>query len=463
MKTQLKYLAMLAVVACSTALSSCDDDDDNADSPIKNVVQLAQDNADLSSLEAALVKFPDLVTTLSGSGQMTVFAPSNDAFENLLDAVGQNSLNDIPDDVLRDILEYHVVTGTTLSTQLVNGDVTTVGGEKIAVTTTSGVTLNGSASVTTADVRATNGVVHIIDEVLIPPSMQPIVGTIVAPAYFNKNFTTLIAAVKAASPAILTTLLSGDQKTLFAPTNDAFTAAGITSLPNQATLDAVLTYHVIAAEVTSSQIASGSSSAETLNGMIYLSKNSNGVFINGNSKVTTADIQGSNGVVHVIDRTLMPPSETIAQIATRLSTANPAEFTQLVAALARTQGQGDNDLLAAASSAESNLTVFAPTDAAFEELYTALGVDNVSEIPLSTLIAVLKHHIVAGRVFSSDLATASVPTLNGNVAINVGANPPTVSGSSGAENTADLQTTLLNIHATNGVIHVIDKVLLPAD
>jgi transforming growth factor-beta-induced protein len=90
-------------------------------------------------------------------------------------------------------------------------------------------------------------------------------------------------------------------------------------------------------------------------------------------------------------------------------------------------------------------------------------VDNVSEIPLSTLIAVLKHHIVAGRVFSSDLATASVPTLNGNVAINVGANPPTVSGSSGAENTADLQTTLLNIHATNGVIHVIDKVLLPAD
>jgi transforming growth factor-beta-induced protein len=183
--------------------------------------------------------------------------------------------------------------------------------------------------------------------------------------------------------------------------------------------------------------------------------------LNGNSKVTTADIEGSNGVVHVIDRTLMPPTESIAQLATRLSAANPAQFTQLVAALARTQGEGDDDLLAAASSSMSNLTVFAPTDAAFEELYTALGVDNVDEIPLSTLIAVLKHHIVAGRIFSSDLVSGAVATLNGNVTANLQTDPPTVAGSSGSANIAELQTSLLNIHATNGVIHVIDKVLLP--
>lgn len=453
-------MLMLGVAASLIVLGGCDDDDDD-NGPDQTVVQLAQGNDNLSTLEAALVKFPDLVTTLSGSGQVTVFAPSNDAFENLLEAIGQSNLDDIPDDVLRDVLEYHVISGGTLSNQLTNGELTTVGGEKITVNTSGGVTLNGSASVTTADVRATNGVVHLIDEVLIPPSIQPIVGTVVAPAYFNKNFTTLIAAVKAASSSILATLLSSGYKTLFAPTNDAFVAAGITTLPDQATLDAVLKYHVLNSEVTSSQIASGSSNAETLNGKIYLSKNSSGVFLNGTSKVTTADIDAANGVVHVIDRTIMPPSETIAQLATRLSSTNPAEFTQLVAALARTQGQGANDLLAAASSASSNLTVFAPTDAAFQELYTALGVSNVNEIPLNTLIAVLKHHVVSGRAFSTDLASGAGATLNGNVTINVSASPPTVTGSSGGANVAKLQTSLLNIHATNGVIHVIDKVLLP--
>ena len=454
------YLLLLSILGCSMFMSSCDDDDNNSN-PDESIVVLTQGNDDLSTLEAALVKFPDLVSALSASGQLTVFAPTNAAFENLLDAVGQSSLDDIPDEVLRDILEYHVVQGAKPSNELTNGEVTTLGGEKITVSTSGGVTLNGSASVVTADVRASNGVIHVVDEVLVPPTMAPVIGTIVAPAYFNKNFTTLIAAVKAASPTVLSTLLASDNKTLFAPTNDAFAAAGITTLPNQATLDAVLKYHVISTRVPSSQIATGSSSAETLNGKIYLSKGDNGVYINGSSKVTTADVSASNGVVHVIDRTLIPPSETIAQIATRLSSATPAQFTQLVAALARTQGQGGNDLLAAASSSSSNLTVFAPTDAAFQSLYTALGVSGIDEIPLATLIAVLKHHIVPGRVFSTDLSSGTVATLNGNVTVNLSANPPTVSGSSGGDNIADLQLAGLNIHATNGVIHVIDRVLLP--
>lgn len=458
MKIQFRNLMMFAVVASSIAMTSCDEDDN---SPKQNVVQLAQGNNDLSTLEAALGKFPDLLSSLSTGGQVTVFAPTNNAFDNLLEAVGQSSLDDVPDEVLRELLEYHVVAGSTLSNQLSNGDVTTAGGEKIAVMTSGGVTLNGTAEVTTADVRATNGIVHIIDEVLVPPSIQPVIGTIVAPAYFNRNFTTLIAAVKAASPSILSALLSPSDKTLFAPTNEAFAAAGISSLPTQQMLDAVLKYHVIGAEVASSQIAAGSSAAPTLNGEIYLSNNNGGVFINGATKVITADVDATNGVVHVIDRVLMPPSETIAAIATRLSLANPPQFTQLVAALARTQGQGQNDLLAASSSPTTNLTVFAPTDAAFQDLYTALGVTNINEIPLNTLIAVLKHHIISGRVFSTDLMSGAVATMNGNVAVNLGGNTATVTGSSGGSNAATLQTTLLNIHATNGVVHVIDKVLLP--
>lgn len=439
----------------------CDDeDDDDSMAPSQNIVALAQGNNNLSTLEAALVKFPDLVTTLSGNGKFTVFAPSNDAFADLLESVGQTSLDNIPEAVLRDILEYHVVQGEVLAAQLTNSNVETVGGEDITVSVTNGVKLNTSVNVTGADVRATNGVVHVIDAVLVPPTMRPIVGTIVAPAYFNKDFTTLVAAVMAASPEILETLLDGGQKTLFAPTNAAFTAAGITTLPDRATLDAVLTYHVIAGEVAAADIANGSSVAETLNGDIYLSKGTAGVFINGSTKVVATDIQGSNGVVHVIDRTLLPPSMTIAEIVSDYATATNGEFTQLLAALQRTSGQGANDLLAAVSGA-GNLTVFAPTDAAFQELYTALNVTGVNEIPLATLIAVLKHHVVGARVFSSDLASGSVTTLNGDVTVALDVNPPTITGGSGGANVADLQTTLLNIHATNGVIHVIDKVLLP--
>ena len=449
-------LALLALVLFSFTISSCDDDDDAPAAPTSNIVQLAQGNSNLSTLVTALGKYPDLVSTLSStSSDFTVFAPTNAAFASLLTAIGQTSIDDLPESVLRDVLEYHVVAGAAVkSTQLTAGDVETVNGEDIAVTVTGGIKLNTVVNVTTADVEASNGVVHVIDAVLVPPSIVPIVGTIVAPAYFNKNFTTLIAAVNAASPTILTTLLNSTPKTLFAPTNDAFVAAGITTLPNQATLDAVLTYHLInGTAVKAADIAAGSSSATTLNGKIYLSKGTAGVFINGSSKVSTADIQGSNGVVHVIDRTLLPPAKTIAQIVSDYANASTnKQFTKLLQALQRTSGSG-TDLLAAAGAA-GNLTVFAPTDAAFE----ALGVD-LATVDLTALTKILQHHIVGARVFSSDLSTGSVATLYKNVGIN--STNLTVTGAKTGEVGAKLQASLLNIHATNGSIHVIDKVLLP--
>lgn len=101
--------------------------------------------------------------------------------------------------------------------------------------------------------------------------------------------------------------------------------------------------------------------------------------------------------------------------------------------------------------------MFAPTDAAFEEPYNALGVSGVDEIPLNTLIDGLKHHVVAARVFSSVLTNGNVDTLNGDVVVTASANPPAITGGSCSANVAELQTTLLDIHATNGVIHVIDK------
>jgi len=466
MKTQKLTLVLIALMGIFI-LSGCEKEDE-APQPTQNIVLLAQDQPTLSSLVTALTKFPDLVSTLSGTGKFTVFAPTNDAFTALLATIGQTSINDVPEPVLKSLLQYHVVTtGAVLSTQLTAGNVVTANTESIAVTTTGGISLNGSAKVLTADVNATNGVVHVIDQVLVPASIGRFVNTVVEPAYFNKNFTTLIAAVTAASPSILETLLSSSKKTLFAPTNDAFTAAGITTLPDRATLDAVLAYHVIGSEVKASQLPSNTapenSSVTTLGGVFYLSnRGSNGVFINGRSRVITTDILADNGVVHVIDRTLMPPSQTIAQIATALSTASSgAEFIQLVAALVRVPA-----LLDAASAASSKLTVFAPTDAAFSALYTALGVSGINDIDISTLTAVLQHHIISspttatGRVFSRDLITGSVPTLNGNISISATAG--TVTSGNGTMAAISTNAALINVLGTNGVIHTISKVLLPS-
>lgn len=460
-----KLLTGLLALTLIISFTACEKDEPQ---PTQSIVQLAQAQPELSSLVAALTKFPDLVATLGGEGEFTVFAPTNDAFEDLLEVIGQTTIDDIPETVLKSLLQYHVITsGAVLSTQLTAGDVETANGEDISVTTMGGIMLNGSAAVVTADVRSTNGIVHITDKVLVPESIAQFVNTIVEPAYFNKNFTTLIAAVTAASPSILETLLSSSKKTLFAPTNDAFTAAGITTLPAQATLDAVLAYHVLGSEVIASQLptvaAPANSAITTLGGDFYLSnRGTSGVFINGRTRVISTDIIADNGVVHVIDRTLLPPSQTVAQIATVLSTASSgAEFTQLVAALGRVPA-----LLDAAAAGNSSLTVLAPTDAAFNALYTALNVEGINDIDINTLTAVLQHHIISspttatGRVFSSDLVTGSVATLNGNISINATAG--TVMSGNGTSASISANAAMVNILGTNGVIHTINAVLLPS-
>ncbi len=432
--------------------------------PKDNIVQIAQATPSLSTLVAALTKFPDLVTALSSAGTYTVFAPDNDAFAALLTAIGQSSLDDVPESVLRVILEYHVIsTAAIMSGDLSDGQTAeALSGEEISVTINNDGVFISDAKVLTPDVEASNGVVHIMEDVMVPPSIVPIVGTIVAPAYFNKDFTLLISAVLAADEDILSVLLSNgpsDQGlTLFAPTNDAFAAAGINTLPDGATLSAVLKYHVIDGTVEAGDLPTTTAAAvsvTTLGGDFYLTNKGGdaGVFINGNSEVVAIDIAGSNGVVHVIDRTLLPPSNNIVEIA---QSFNPDEFTQLVAALARTSGEA-TDLLAALSG-EGAFTVFAPTDAAFVALLADLGLASVDDIPLATLTAVLQHHVIASpRVFSVDLEAGSVSTLNGNITIDPSAGTIT----DGSGNDANLTATL-DVLATNGVIHVIDKVLIPA-
>jgi transforming growth factor-beta-induced protein len=451
-----------------------------------DIVEIASGADNLSILVQALTKFPDLVETLGdNSGSFTVFAPTDDAFAALLGVIGQTGLDDIPESVLRRVLEYHVVPNAELfAGDLTDGATaeTVLAGESVTVSINGSDVSIDNANVTTADIEAVNGVIHIIDGVLTPSLETSIVNTVVEPAYFNVNFTTLTAAVVEAG--LLETLIDpASELTVFAPTNAAFEAAGITSLEGLTANDLVpiLQYHVLGSEVTEANLPATGSAVTTLNGDFYLSINGDGVFINGTSQVTATDIQADNGVVHVIDRTLTPPTSNVVEIAVAASEASGgAEFGQLVAALTAVEEDANAaNLITALSDANGAFTVFAPTDAAFQTLYDAVGDqdnDGDNDITdlvtaaggLETIATVLQYHVLSGRVFSTDIPNA----LGGNMSVTLS---PLAGGSwtlnsdltitptdqaltVGLDDAAIVDTDILG---TNGVIHVIDQVILP--
>ncbi|WP_113926057.1 fasciclin domain-containing protein [Cognataquiflexum aquatile] len=277
---------------------------------------------------------------------------------------------------------------------------------------------------------------------------------VVEVAASNSNFSTLVSAVQTAG--LVPTLSGTGPFTVFAPTNDAFnrflTANGLTATQLLASdaLGETLTYHVVGALVPASSVSAGKVTSVSGDPFYVSIAPNNEIWINGNTKITATDVMASNGIIHVLDNVITPPTQSIAQIAIASTTAAQPEFTQLVAALVRANLAG-----AFQGGFDDDLTVFAPTDAAFRNLYAALGVTSVDEIPLETLTAVLQYHVVPARAFSQDLRQgASLPTLltGKNLTVNL---------SDLKINDAGLVAEALNIHATNGVIHVIDKVMLP--
>lgn len=429
-------------------------------SPTDDIVALAVDNG-FTSLAAALTR-AGLVSALQADGPFTVFAPTDAAFADLLAAIGQESIDDVPVDVLANILKYHVVSGAVPSSAVTAGNVETLNGAEVTLATTGGITVNGANVISPFDVEATNGIIHTIDAVLVPDDVAQFVGTILQPAYFNTNFTTLVAA--AVKAEVVTTILEADALTIFAPTNAVFEAAGITSLDglSSAALADILTYHVVAGKVTSSQLPA---SATTLQGSgVWFSTESNQTFINTDSdtkaEITTVDIEAGSGVIHLIDGVLMPPAGNIVEIAVALKEASETdEFSSLIAALQRTtdEGTSEQDLIAVLSG-DGPFTVFAPTNAAFQALLDSdASWNSLSDIPLATLIDVLTYHVVAARAYSVDLSGA----------VDVNNEITTVQGTNLAFDLAnltintDVNITSMNTNATNGVIHVIDKVLVP--
>ena len=318
MKNVSKIRNWALIVLFSIVAVSCDDDDNTV--VVDNTITgKASATANLSILVQALVK-ADLATTLKGAGPYTVFAPTNEAFTSFLATTPYATINDVPKEALTQILLNHVVAGAVKSTDLTTGYIKTLAKGTASTTntlsmyvnTSAGVKLNGIATVTTADIMASNGVIHIVDKVIDLP-------TIVTHAAANANFSTLVSVLnRSGQPNFITALSATGPFTVFAPTNAAFTSVDAELTPggiagvSAANLTKVLQYHVVspanvlAASLTEGQVVTPIlTPAQTftiqLTGGAKIKDANNRI-----SNIIIVDVQCSNGVIHAIDKVLLP-------------------------------------------------------------------------------------------------------------------------------------------------------------
>jgi uncharacterized surface protein with fasciclin (FAS1) repeats len=377
--------------------------------------------------------------------EITLFAPDDDAFGLLPPGTVEELLDD-PQGALLQILLYHGVAGIAASTDLSDGDeITTLQGQDVTVSIVGADVFINQAEVTFADINATNGILHVINGVLLPSLNNQTVFDIIAESPVHEI---LEAAILAAG---LDGALSDPNAnlTVFAPTDDAFAALPPGLIEElledpQGLLAQILLYHVVDGVAFSTDLSDGQL-ITTLQGQdVLVTINQNGVFIN-NAQVILADIEGTNGVVHVIDAVLIPDTSSDPSILEIV--LNSTDHTILAAAV---DAAG---LAGALADENASLTLFAPTDAAFLALPPGT-IEELLDDPFGLLTQVLLYHVVNGVALSGDLADGQeITTLLGqDIVVTINQNGVFIN---------DAQVTVADIIASNGVVHVIDAVLIP--
>ncbi len=464
----MRNLKVLGIAVISLLFLQACNDDDKKDIVVtpptvvtNTIVDVAVANGSFTTLVAALQATGLDATLADTTSSFTVFAPTDEAFALL----GQDTINALlaDTDTLSDILTYHVISGEVNATAAIASAGTTVAmvnGDSVGLSLDGDNLLVNTATVTITDIQADNGIIHVLDAVLLPPadkgeSTMNIVETAVAAG----NFTTLVAALQAAN---LDSALADETKTytVFAPTDAAFALIGTETiaalLADTDALTSILLQHVIDSEVSSVRAYSlNGMTAKTLSGAeITIAINSIAdSLMFGGANITVKDIYTTNGVIHVIDMVVVgdvevpTPTNSIVDVA-----AENGSFTTLVTAL---QTTGLDTVLA---DLEGEFTVFAPTDAAFallgEETINALLADP------DALANILLYHVVSGATVLQDAAVTIAQSDNKMVTMaNEQMSTLSLSGSALFINKSAVSAA--NVMADNGVIHVVDQVILP--
>ena len=450
-----KHFPLLTLLLCSLVLglSSCGDDDESPNNPvIGSITDIVQGDAQFSVLAAALERTDLAIRLDQPTARYTLFAPTDAAFAN-----AGIDLASLSDQELRNILSYHVISGSIIR----DGDIAdgrseqnsfnlTAPGDDNAIQLTfdndgSTIRINNAANVSGDRILAVNGSIYPIDMLLIPP-------TIVDRAVLNGQFTTLIAALQ--RTGLDQVLSDTGSYTVFAPTDAAFTASGL----NLATLTdeqvrQLLLYHVLGTGIAAADIPGGQSFQTTLStagpdssALSLLITNADPITINADATVLATNVFASNGVIHPIDMVL--EMQNIVDFVTKANALDSLQAALTAANLV-------DDLMM-----DGPFTVFAPVNAAF-----TAAADTIATLSDSQLVNVLLYHVVSGNIRSEDLMEGDLTTLSGGQTVNVAINQdaegndlPPVLITADSTNVNFITT---DIQATNGVIHLIDGVLLP--
>lgn len=464
--TALKKVVLLVLVAVISF--SCSDDDNN---PIvvkiqEDIVGIAIETPELSNLVAALER-ANLVETLSGSDNYTVFAPTDDAFAKFLSDNGFASLNDVPEGVLKQVLLNHVVAGDVKSASLTTGYGKTLATEassgnnlSIYINTESGVRLNGVSDVTKADIDATNGTIHIVDAVIGLP-------TVVDFATADSTFSILVSALTRNDltfdyVAALSTPngTAPAPFTVFAPTDDAFvnllSELGVASLGDidEPTLKATLDLHAVAGANVLASALTDDMTVTTLGGDITADVTGGAKLTDSNGRISNiivTDVQAANGVIHVIDKVVLPklPENIVSKA------YNTPDLSILYDALQAADGD-----LAGVLSGEGPFTVLAPTNDAFAAFLVDNNFATLGDVPTDVLAQVLLNHVIDGEVMSTDLTSAGSGYAS-TMATGAGDNKMSIfyDTSSGVKFNGISTVSMADVEATNGIVHIVDKVI----
>ncbi|WP_317197723.1 fasciclin domain-containing protein [Salegentibacter mishustinae] len=459
-------LALLAFLAFG--LFSCSDDDDGGDviMPTNTIADFVAENDDYSSLQAAL-EVTGLDATLDGSANYTVFAPNNAAFNSFLSANGFSSLDEVPTDVLTEILLNHVqegeITSGALSTGYIESMATGMASDSplsLYINTEDGVMINGVSTVTTADVEVDNGVIHAVNAVIGLPDVTTF-------ATADPNFDILVQALTAdESFTFVETLMMTDAPapfTVFAPTNAAFAnvladleLAGLGDIPADL-LSSILTYHVVASSNVRAGDLSDGMMVETLEtGSFTINLGDNVTITDENGRTATiiaTNIQANNGVIHALDTVLLPENDAIEIETNTIAdfVAGNENYSSLLAALEKTG-------LTSTFTGTDEYTVFAPDNAAFTAFLNDNRINSLDEVPEALLTQVLLNHVQPGTIMAADLSTGYIPGL----AVWGASEEPLsmyINTEDGVTINGVSSVTTADVEADNGVIHAVDAVI----
>ncbi len=467
MKT-IKFTKIALLAFLTFGLFACSDDDDGGDviTPSNTIADFVAGNPDYSSLGAAL-EVTGLDATLDGTANFTVFAPNNAAFNSFLSNNGFNSLDEVPEDILTEILLNHVQEGEIMSSALSTGYIESMATGmasdqplSLYINTEDGVTINGVSSVTTPDVEVDNGIIHAVDAVIGLPDVTTF-------ATADPNFDILVQALTAdeSFTFVETLMMSEDPApfTVFAPTNTAFTnvldeleLAGLDDIPADL-LSSILSYHVVAGSNVRAENLTDQMMVETLEtGTFTITLGDNVTITDENGRTATivaTNVQANNGVIHVLDTVILPENEAIEIETNTIAdfVAGNEDYSSLLAALEATG-------LTSTFTGTDDYTVFAPNDAAFAAFLSDNNFASLDEVPVDLLTQVLLNHVQMGEIMSADLTTGYIPSM----AVWGASEEPLsmyINTDDGVMINGVASVTSADNEVDNGIIHAVDAVI----